>query len=159
MKYSPVKKHVWLTIAVALLAALILGSCYSYPIKAGTLTQNKHYWDESAAEDQSVELFFATGLDATSYNGIPVEWGKKANVFLPPGQTVFTLDLSFSTGYTTYSGNSIFAWNFKAGDRFILQGWARDGKPGVLLWNMDVKKKWEEYDFFPFPEQGKTILE
>jgi hypothetical protein len=63
------------------------------------------------------------------------------------------------TGGVLYSGNSIFIWNFKAGDRFALRGWRRDSKPGILFQDMQVKKEFEDMDFFPFPEPGKTVLE
>jgi hypothetical protein len=63
------------------------------------------------------------------------------------------------TGTTRYSGNSIFIWDFKAGDRFALQVGSRDGKPGVVLWDMQVKKKYADMDFFPFPEPEKPVLE
>jgi hypothetical protein len=141
--------------------ALVFMSCMSYPIKTENYTKNIHYWDESIPREESVELaFFAAGITPTSYNGIPVDWGKKPLVFLPPGDTVITVDLDkFDTAGVLYSGNTVLVWNFKAGDRFSVQGLHRDGKPGFLLYDLDVKKKWEEYDFFPFPEQGKTVLE
>ncbi|MDR0587122.1 MAG: hypothetical protein LBG26_07775 [Treponema sp.] len=153
-----VKKPFFVVIAV--LAALVFGSCYSYPINAENYTKNIHYWDESLPREESVELFFGAGLSATSYNGVSVDWGEKALVFLPPGETVFTLDLNkLSTSSGIYNGSSSFVWNFRAGDRFALYGWKRDGKLGLLLWSMDVKKDWDEYDFFPFPESGRTVLE
>jgi hypothetical protein len=152
-----------LTILAAVLgAALVFAACMSYPIKAENYTSNIVYWDENLPREESVELaLFSAGLTVTSYNGIPVDWGKKPLVFLPPGPTVFTLNLTkFDTGSVIVNGSTIFAWDFKAGDRFNLHGWNR-GKPGLLLWNMDVEKNFGEYDFYPFPksEPGQTVLE
>jgi hypothetical protein len=146
-------------VVIAVLAAQVFGSCYSYPIKSDSLTDNQQYWDESLSKEESVELFIVEGITVTSYNEISVDWGRKALVFLPPGETVFIMDLKFRYGNTIYSGSSIFAWNFKAGSRFALQGWVKDGKPGIILADLDVKRKPEECDFFPFPEKGKTVLQ
>ncbi|MDR0638736.1 MAG: hypothetical protein LBG27_07545 [Spirochaetaceae bacterium] len=142
----------------------VFASCFSYPIDPQRFTNNIHYWDESVPKEESIELYIGQGLTVTSYNGIPVDWGKTPVVYLPPGEVVFTLELDFyAINNTTYSGNSIFVWNFKAGDRFwlvaMLQGMKQDGKPGIGLMNLDVKQKYEEYDFFPFPESGRRVLE
>ncbi|MDR1388557.1 MAG: hypothetical protein LBJ31_01080 [Treponema sp.] len=145
--------------AVILVAlVLVLGSCVSYPLNSRSFSHNRLYWDKNMPVDQSVELCLMQGLTATSYNGIPVNWGFKPNIFLPTGQTALALDLNYWLGQTNVKGDAVFVWNFKAGDRFILHGWRRDGKLGILLWNMDVKKELAEYDFFPFPE-SKMILE
>jgi hypothetical protein len=134
-----IKKPLFAVIAV--FAALVFASCVSYPLKAENYTKNIHYWDESIPKEESVELFFLDGLIPTSYNGVPVDWGKKPLVFLPSGPTVITVDLNkLDTGGVLYSGDSIFVWNFKAGDRFALRGWRRDGKPGLLLHDMQLKK-------------------
>ncbi|MDR2313823.1 MAG: hypothetical protein LBE02_04745 [Spirochaetaceae bacterium] len=149
-----------LFVASAVLTAFIFASCSSYPIKAENLTKNIHYWDENLPREESVELLFCEGLVITSYNGIPVDWGKRALVFLPPGETVFTVDLNkLDARGILYNGNSSFVWNFKAGDRFLLYGWIRYGKPGLLLWDLQVRKKPIDMDFFPFPEPKKTVLE
>jgi hypothetical protein len=159
MVQAPVKRLFVGIIAVSV--ALVFVSCYSYPLKAENYAKNIVYWDEDLPREESVELLLAQdGLTVTSYNGIAVDWGKKPLVFLPPGPTVFTVELTnLDTGYTLLSGNSIFAWDFKAGDRFNLRGWARDGKYGILLWDMQVKKDFADMDFFPFPEPEKTVLE
>ncbi|MDR1388559.1 MAG: hypothetical protein LBJ31_01090 [Treponema sp.] len=145
-------------IAAVILAAMVLGSCYSYPINVDRLTSNKQYWDNDLPREQSVELYILYGLKPTSYNGVEVNWGAKPDVFLPPGRAVLTLDLNFTYYYTNYKGNNVFVWDFKAGDRYMLYGWERDGKPGVMLFDMDVKKNEEDQYFFPFPE-SKIILE
>jgi hypothetical protein len=162
MVQVPIKKF-FVVIAV-LGAALVFASCYSYPIKAENYTKNIVYWDESLPREESVELaFMADHLTVTSYNGIAVDWGKKPLVFLPPGPTVFTVKIDADVGYTHYSGESIFAWDFKAGDRYSLQVGERaiDSKAvaGVVLWNMEVKMKYADMEFFPFPVPEKTVLE
>jgi hypothetical protein len=151
-------------IMAALCAALVSVSCVSYPINAERYTQNIRYWDESAPKEESVELFIRRGMTVTSYNGIPVDWGQNVLVYLPPGEVFFTVDLDFyAVNNTHYTGDSVFAWNFKAGDRFLLlamlQGMKQDGKPGVGVGNMDIKQGYEEYGFFPFPESGRRVLE
>jgi hypothetical protein len=147
-------------IVAALCAAMVIASCYSYPVNAERFTKNIRYWDEGAPKEESVELFIQQGLTVTSYNEISVDWGQKALVYLPPGEVVFTLDLDFYTpGNMHYTGDSVFAWNFKIGDRFVLMGDQRDGKPGVLLWDLDVKRSREESAFFPFPEGERRVLE
>ena len=171
----------------ALIAALVFSSCMS------TLTMlsnpekyitNLRYWDENLPKEESVELAFphigygnrSVGLTVTSYNGIPVNWSGDIIVFLPPGETVLTVDFYIDSSITNPSalvgtgsaytrvylksrGSSIFTRNFKAGDRFSLFPELRNGKPGVVLLDMGVKKKPEEYEFVPFPEPGKIILE
>ncbi|MDR3173559.1 MAG: hypothetical protein LBU19_04850 [Treponema sp.] len=177
---GPFSKKFW-GVIIGMLVVLLFASCFSYPIVGEKHTSNIHYWDENLPREESVELgfgFLGVGgddLTVTSYNGIPVDWGRKPLVFLPPGETVFTVDYSIAVGGNTlHNGSSIFAWNFKAGDRFILLGavkvgdkiiQVRAGGPtkedrlGIILWDMDVKKDWDEYDFVPFPAPEKTILE
>jgi hypothetical protein len=158
------KKKLTILAAIAVLgAAPVFVACTSYPIKAENYTSNIVYWDENLPREESVELLLAQeGFTVTSYNGVPVDWGKKPLVFLPPGPTVFTLSLTkFDTTTVILNGSTIFVWDFKAGDRFNLHGWSRYGKPGIILWNMEVKKNFGEYDFYPFPESepGQTVLE
>ncbi|MDR1308087.1 MAG: hypothetical protein LBK74_11005 [Treponema sp.] len=158
---SRLLRNILTVLAAGVVLALLFTSCFSYPVKAENFTQNIVYWDENLPREESVELaFFAPGLTVTSYNGIPVEWGKKPLVFLPPGPAAFTVDLArFDTTGVLLNGSSAFVWNFKAGDRYSIQGGTRNGKPGILLWNLEVKTKTEDMDFFPFPEPGKTVLE
>jgi hypothetical protein len=160
MRNSPIRRIcVLVTGAFITLVFASCASSISYPVSAEKFAKNIHYWDENLPREESVELLIGDEFVVTSYNGIPVNWGGLTLVFLPPGETIFSLDIRIHTGYKIYSGNSIFLWNFKAGDRFKISGVEKDGKAGVLLWNLDVKKEFEEYDFFPFPESGKTVLE
>jgi hypothetical protein len=155
-------KHVFVKGLFAVYAALLFASCYSYPIRADNRTKNIVYWDENLPREESVELaFLADHLTVTSYNGISVDWGKKPLVFLPPGPTFFTVDIhaefDFGMSTTRYTGNSVFIWDFKAGDRYLIQVGVRElepgvEKPGVVLWDMEVKRTYTDMEFFPFPE-------
>jgi hypothetical protein len=132
----------------------------SYPFNAEKHTQNIVYWDESLPREDSVELLFTDGIIVTSYNGIPVDWGKKPLVFLPPGETVIAMDFNaHGAGSVIFNGNGSFVRNFKAGDRYLIRGWYQNDKGGILFWDMEVNKRIKEMDFYPFPKSGKTVLE
>jgi hypothetical protein len=156
------KKRVLVTGIIGVLLALIITPAYPAPAKKAPaekvrkLPKNAVIWDDTLTIEQGVELKLGYGqFTVTSYNGIDVDWKKGAVVFLPPGETVFTVVVNFSTASTRYTGESIFVWNFEAGGKFTLWPWAVDGKPGIYVTDMSVKHSYKEYyesPFFAFPE-------
>jgi hypothetical protein len=149
-------KNLFVKIPAVLLMVMVFASCVSI-----------HYWDKNLPPEESVLLNIDWEIMVTSYNGVPVDWGRNISVYLPPGEIVLTMKFYILGSGTIYSGESTFTRDFKAGDKFSLLGWAQDGKPGILLFDKPIilsgEKVTGKSEFFPFPfseqETGKIVLE
>jgi hypothetical protein len=140
-------KNLFVKIPAVLLAALVFASCAS-----------THYWDKNLPPEESVLLTIPDWeITVTSYNGMPVDWGRNISVYLPPGEIVLTMKFYMRGSDTIYNGESTFTRDFKAGDKFTLLGWIQDDKPGVLLFDKPIvlvggKDISGKSEFFPFPK-------
>jgi hypothetical protein len=141
----------------AVLTVLLMVSCYSYPIKTSYFAGSQQVWDDELTVEDGIELIFFKGITVQSYNGIAVDWGAKPAIILPAGRAEFIINVDFyGDDGVSYKGNNLpFVWDFQKGDRYLIQcrAW---GRVGLLLWDMNVKKKLEEQPFYAFP-QGKTL--
>ena len=147
-------------IIVFLIPALVLVSCTSFP-DPEKYANKAIYWDENMPKEECAGLVIAKGLTVTSYNGVPVDWGNKAIVYLPPGTINLVMDASYDTGSTHFSGkNWPFQWTFNAGDRRFLYGWIRDSAPVILVIDHNDKTPWYDQPAYRVPlREGPLILE
>jgi hypothetical protein len=137
-------KKIFVIMAFAIAVALLFASCETLPQNPESYAGIILFWDESLPKEESVGLLLSSGMKVTSYNGIPVEWGKNGYtssltmVYLPPGTVNFTLDLYYTVGNTIVSMNDApFEWTFSAGDRYYLYAWWRDDGPAILVINSE----------------------
>ena len=143
--------------------ALMLGTCVGTPIR----------FDENLPIEESARLFFISGIEVTSYNGMPIPTKKDAlnglgyksewqYVSLPYGEMEFTMDIYVNYGGFIYTAKgAIFKYSFGK-DEYCLYftPFGGDDKEiwGIVIYNQSPRGKLEKenrVDFVPFPGQGK----
>jgi len=137
---------------------LLLSSCLSEPVK----------FDDNLPQEQSCYLFFYSGLEITSYNGINVPVKRKMGVtisswrhmYLPPGEMEFIMDVIWKYGSIAYTAKDvIFKYNFEKGNEYTMTFGISDGKWGLDVYNQKPPNVgWPRKDkhlaFVPFYKAG-----
>ncbi|MDR1374129.1 MAG: hypothetical protein LBJ24_04070 [Treponema sp.] len=110
-----------------LLAACVVfavAACKSAPI----------VFDPAVPRDQQTALYINKGIAVTSYNGIPVRWKNKTNIFLPAGDMELIVDVDTRAFVVVsekgkrkkvmryqFTGTGVpFNYRFEAGQRYNL---------------------------------------
>ncbi|MDR1419407.1 MAG: hypothetical protein LBI86_03450 [Treponema sp.] len=159
-----VKKVLFLTSACA---ALFLASCKTEPV----------IFNPDLPKDQQTSLYIMEGLTVVSYNGIPVNWKNKTDIFLPAGDMELIFDVNSKMSFMVTPTNSItytftgtnvpFNYRFEAGKRynlFFTANFDELNTGGISFhlppYSIDKKREWlyEDNDskkFFPFSKSGQ----
>ena len=152
-------------------AVLLFESCESmyYAENPEKHAKTTVFWDENLPKEHCLGLFIHEGLTVTSYNGVPVNWGKNTMAYLPPGTVNLLMDAHYMTGVYDSNGNMIiyngknwpFQWTFNAGDVYLLRGWADDiDTPVIKVVNSKEKIDWRDQASYRVPlQKGPIILQ
>ena len=133
----------WFCLLGIVCVLLVFGACVSQII-----------FDENLPLDESTRLVFYGGIEVTEYNGITVPHkkimlntsSKWHDVYLPPGEMEFMLDLYWSYGsYFTYTAdNVLFRYKFDAGKTYTITftayGGSDENEWGVRIYDSPPPK-------------------